>query len=279
MILSFGPDAGAPTPLAFALTVPSIVALVCYFGAALPGDRFLSGLRTALLIGWIAQGVSIAIDVAGIGSGIPGARFGFAPALSITLWLVLAVYEAESRFVPLTGARRALATIGVVVVVVAWFFPGQVHAQAASVWAPLHWLLGIASYGLFGVAVLHAFLLNRAERQMRRTPKPDAEVRGGVPLLRLERLTFRFVGAGFAVLTAAIVLGIWFSDSWRWDHKAVFSVLGWLVFAGLLAGRRAFGWRGRHATRVVYAGAVLLLLAYVGSRFVLEVVLHRPPVA
>ncbi|MEO6895457.1 MAG: cytochrome C assembly protein, partial [Caldimonas sp.] len=116
MILSFGPDAGAPTPLAFALTVPSIVALVCYFGAALPGDRFLSGLRTALLIGWIAQGVSIAIDVAGIGSGIPGARFGFAPALSITLWLVLAVYEAESRFVPLTGARRALATIGVVVV-------------------------------------------------------------------------------------------------------------------------------------------------------------------
>ena len=280
MILSFGPDAGAPTPLAFALTVPSIVALACYLGAALPSERFSSGLRTALLVGWIAQGLSIAIDVAGIGSGIPGARFGFAPALSITLWLVLAVYELESRFVPLTGARRALAALGVVVVVVAWFFPGQVHAQAASVWAPLHWLLGIASYGLFGVAVLHALLLNRAEREMRQTPTlADAATRGGVPLLRLERLTFRFVGAGFAVLTAAIALGIWFSDNWRWDHKAVFSVLGWLVFAGLLAGRRAFGWRGRRATRGVYAGAALLLLAYVGSRFVLEVVLHRPPVA
>ncbi len=100
-----------------------------------------------------------------------------------------------------------------------------------------------------------------------------------MPLLRLERLTFRFVGAGFVVLSAAIVLGFWFSDHWRWDHKSVFSILGWLVFAGLLAGRRAFGWRGRKATRGVYAGAALLLLAYVGSRFVLEVVLHRPPSA
>jgi ABC-type uncharacterized transport system permease subunit len=279
MILSFGPEAGASAAMALALTVPSIVALACYLGAALPSERFSAGLRRALLVGWIAQGISIAIDVAGIGSGIPGARFGFAPALSVTLWLVLAVYELESRFVPLAGARRALATIGVVVVIVAWFFPGQVHPQAASVWAPLHWLLGVASYGLFGVAVLHALLLNRAERQMRRTPTLAEPATRGVPLLRLERLTFRFVGAGFAVLTAAIVLGVWFSDHWRWDHKAVFSILGWLVFAGLLAGRRAFGWRGRRATRGVYAGAALLLLAYVGSRFVLEVVLHRPPVA
>ena len=99
----------------------------------------------------------------------------------------------------------------------------------------------------------------------------------GMPLLQLERMTFRFVAAGFAVLSAAIVLGAWYAKPWHWDHKTVFSILGWLVFAGLLAGRRAFGWRGPAATRGVYAGAALLLLAYVGSRFVLEVLLHRPP--
>ncbi len=143
-------------------------------------------------------------------------------------------------------------------------------------WAPLHWLLGIASYGLFGVAVLHALLLNRAERQMRHTARPPASPQG-LPLLRLERLTFRFVAAGFVALTAAIALGAWFTSPWRWDHKVVFSILGWLVFAGLLAGRRAFGWRGPQATRGVYAGAALLLLAYVGSRFVLEVLLQRAP--
>jgi ABC-type uncharacterized transport system permease subunit len=111
---------------------------------------------------------------------------------------------------------------------------------------------------------------------MRHAPALAEAASHGVPLLRLERLTFRFVGAGFVFLTAAIVLGV-LSDHWRWDHKAVFSVLGWLVFAGLLAGRSAFGWRGPRATRGVYAGAALLLLAYVGSRFVLEVVLQRPP--
>ena len=277
MILSFGPEPGTFTPMALALTLPSVLALTCYLAAAIPSERFSSGLRTALLVGWLAQGVSIVIDLAGIGSGRPGVRFGFAPALSVTIWFVLAVYELESRLVPLAGARRALASLGAAVVVLAWLFPGQVHPQAASVWAPLHWLLGVASYGLFGVAVLHALFLNRAERQMKRTPSLTDPAPSGVPLLHLERLTFRFVGAGFVVLSAAIALGFWFSDRWRWDHKSVFSVLGWLVFAGLLAGRRAFGWRGVNATRGVYAGAVLLLLAYVGSRFVLEVVLHRPP--
>jgi len=279
MILSFGPEGAALTPMALALSAPSIVALACYLAAAIPSERFSPGLRAALLIGWIAHGAALVIDIAGIGSEIPGARFGFAPALSMTLWVVLAVYELETRFVPLSGARRALASLGAIVVVLAWVFPGQVYAQATSVWAPLHWLLGVASYGLFGVAVLHALLLNRAERQMRRSATAASPAAQGVPLLRLERLTFRFVAAGFVVLSAAIVLGVWFSDRWRWDHKAVFSILGWLVFAGLLAGRRAFGWRGPVATRGVYTGAVLLLLAYVGSRFVLEVVLHRPPAA
>ena len=277
VILSLTPDRGTLSSLALALSLPSVVALVCYLGAALPSERFSAGLRTALLVGWIAQGISIVIDIAGLGTGVPGARFGFAPALSITLWLVLAVFELESRFVPMVGVRRALAVCGIVVVMLAWIYPGQVHTSPVSPWAPLHWLLGIASYGLFGVAVLHALMLNRAERHMRISASMPPTA-GGPPLLRLERLTFRFVEAGFAALSAAIVLGAWYADPWRWDHKAVFSILGWLVFAGLLAGRRTFGWRGATATRGVYAGAALLLLAYVGSRFVLEVVLRRPPI-
>ena len=133
MILSFGPDPGALSPLAVALSTPSVVALLCYVGASMSSERFAAGLRKALLVGWIAQGLSIVIDLVGVGSDVPGARFGFAPALSITVWFVLAVYELESRFVPLPGARRALAACGVVVVILAWIYPGQVHAQASSV--------------------------------------------------------------------------------------------------------------------------------------------------
>ena len=111
------------------------------------------------------------------------------------------------------------------------------------------------------------------------SPNPLGGSAMGMPLLQLERVTFHFVEAGFAVLTATLVLGVATTVQWRWgDHKAVFSVLAWTVFAALLVGRRLRGWRGRRATRWLYAGAVLLLLAYAGSRFVLEVLLGRAPV-
>ena len=273
MILSFGTPAAGEAALALGL--PSLVALAAYATAVGLNERFAGALRAALLTGWVAHAIAIGVDIAGVGSDVVVARFGFAPALSVTLWLVLAVYVVESRFVPLPGARRTLAVLGVVVVVLAWLFPGELRPQVASRWAPLHWVLGIASYGLFGAAVLHAAMLSRAERQMRPATVASAGALKGMPLLRLERLTFRFVAAGFVVLSAALLLGAWFANPWRWDHKSVFSMLGWVVFAALLGGRRAFGWRGPVATRWVYAGAALLLLAYVGSRFVLEVLLHR----
>jgi ABC-type uncharacterized transport system permease subunit len=118
----------------------------------------------------------------------------------------------------------------------------------------------------------------RTETQIRQATEPQT----GVPLMTLERLTFRFVSAGFVLLTATLLAGWWFGDvlygpgkAWRWDHKTVFSVLAWLTFAGLLLARQQLGWRGRKAARVLYIGAGLLLLAYAGSRFVLEVVLGR----
>ena len=277
MILSFGTSAAGEAALALGL--PSLVALAGYATAVALNERFAGALRAALLTGWLAHAVAIVVDIAGLGSDVVVARFGFAPALSMTLWLVLAVYVVESRFVPLPGARRTLALLGIVVVVLAWLFPGELRPQVASRWAPLHWVLGIASYGLFGAAVLHAAMLSRAERQMRPATVAVAGAMKGMPLLRLESLTFRFVAAGFVVLSAALLLGAWFANPWRWDHKTVFSMLGWVVFAGLLAGRRTFGWRGPAATRWVYAGAALLLLAYVGSRFVLEVLLHRASAA
>ena len=153
--------------------------------------------------------------------------------------------------------------------------PSPLH-MTASPWLPLHWALGIASYGLFAMAVVHAWLMTRAERDIRQAADPHA----GVPLLTLERLTFRFATAGFVLLSATLLAGLLFGEtlygaSVRWDHKTVFSVLAWLVFAALLMGRLRFGWRGRKAVRVLYAGSLLLLLAYAGSRFVLEVVLGR----
>lgn len=261
-----------------ALALPSVLALLGYVLAAGAVRADAGWRRFALQWGWVAHGVALVVDASGVGTGLSGARFGFAPALSATLWLVIAVYVIETRFVPLPGVRRSLAVLGGIAVILAFLFPGEVRPQAPSPWAPVHWVLGIASYGLFGAAVLHGALLTMAERRMRSAEGIASPGAMGLPLLRLEKLTFRFVAAGFVVLSAALLLGWEFAGPWHWDHKAVFSLLGWLVFAALLLGRRIFGWRGRRATSWLYVGCGLLLLAYVGSRFVFEVVLHRVPV-
>ncbi len=258
-------------PLAVAL-----LAVAGYMLATVPAQGLARWAATGLVLGWCLHFVLLVMDIGGWGQTQPGARLGFAPVLSITVWLVLAVHTVESRFLPLPAVRRWLALAGTLAVLIALTFPGEPRPVASPL-APLHFVLGVASYGLFGAAVLHGVLLDAAERRLRlRSGAPGNAF--GMPLLQLERLTFRFVQAGFTVLTATLVLGAVTAAQWRWDHKIVFSLLGWAVFAALLLGRRLRGWRGRRATRWLYAGAVLLLLAYAGTRFVFEVLLGRPPV-
>jgi ABC-type uncharacterized transport system permease subunit len=188
---------------------------------------------------------------------------------------VLTVYAIESRLFPQLRARWTLAVLGMLVVVLAAVFPGTHYPTLRSAWLPLHWALGIASYGLIAAAVLHAWLMQRAEKAMRLGASLDT----AMPLLTLERLTFRFVGAGFVLLSATLLAGWYFSevfaDHFVWNHKTVFSVLSWVTMGVLLLGRWRLGWRGRTAVRTLYLAAGLLMLGYVGSRFVLEVVLQR----
>jgi ABC-type uncharacterized transport system permease subunit len=259
------------SPASLVLTLAAALAYaVPAAGAARLSER---AARLALLAAWLLHGALLAWGLLG-----DPPRFGFAPALSVTAWLVLTVYAVERQMFPQLQARWALAGLGSMAVLLALAYPGAPLHVSASPWLPLHWALGISSYGLFAAAVVHAWLMTRAERHIRQASDPHA----GLPLLTLERLTFRFATAGFILLSATLFAGLLFSDALygksgiRWDHKTVFSILAWGVFACLLLGRLRFGWRGRKAVRVLYVGAMLLLLAYAGSRFVLEVVLRRP---
>jgi len=265
MILTLSAGWGLATALGAALA---------YAVLALAARRLSqSSTRVVLFLAWLLHALALADGLLG-----EPRRFGFAPALSMTVWLVLSVYAVESRLFPQLQARWALAGLGSAAVLLALVFPGSSYHRIASPWLPLHWALGIASYGLFAAAVVHGWLMNRSERSIRSASQPDT----GVPLLTLERLTFRFVQAGFVLLTATLAVGWLFAETLygpglagQWNHKTVFSVLAWLTFAGLLAGRARLGWRGRQAVRLLYLGSGLLLLGYAGSRFVLEVVLKR----
>ena len=269
------------TPAEVAL--PSLLACLAYVGVLAWNRPPNALLRGCLSVAWVAHAMAILADVLAWGAGpaqasaMAGARFGFAPALSATMWMLLGVYILEQRLLPVLSLRRTLAAFAMLMVGLACVFPGEFRPSLGSPWAPLHWVLGIASYGLFAAAVLHAVMLNRAETRLR-SHHMSSEA-PGLPLLELEALTFRFVAAGFMTLTLALALGLGLGlaamPTWRWDHKVVFSLVAWGVFAGLLCGRWRLGWRGRQATRWIYAGAGLLLLSYAGTRFVIEILLRR----
>lgn len=253
------------------------VAGFLYLMAAAPLQVLRRFAVAAFLGAFVLHALLLLIDIAGLGQPHAGTRLGFGPVLSMTVWLVALVYAVESRLLPLPAVRQWLGLVGAAAVAVAAAFPGEAK-HAATALAPLHFALGVGSYALFGAAVLHALMLDAAERRLRAGLSAAVAPEGkkqGMPLLQLERLTFNFVAAGFAALSATLVLGLMTSGPWRFEHKTVFALLAWLVFAALLAGRHWRGWRGRRATRWLYSGAALLLLAYAGSRFVLEVLLAR----
>lgn len=249
----------------------ALVAALAYAAAAL--------LRLPARAARIVLGLAWLLHAAVLASGLLGdpPRFGFAPALSLTVWLGVAVYAVESRLYPALKTHKLLLLSITALILLALVFPGQTMHAPQTFWLPLHWALGIAAYGLFAVAVAHALLMLSAEKRMRHAASGD---NGGLPLLTLERLTFRFVAAGFVLLTITLLAGFLFSEqiygrAWVFSHKIVFALLSWLVFAVLLIGRWRLGWRSWLAARWLFTGAILLLLAYVGSRFVLEIILRR----
>ncbi len=176
-------------------------------------------------------------------------RFGFAQALSVMLFLAVLMCWLESP-------------------------------DAVSFEFRLHLVFGMLAYSLFTVAMLHAVLIAKVETRLHGVPGLDGPLGRLPPLLSLERLVFALIGAAFAVLTASLAFGIVYSETFlgralRFEHKTLFVILSWLIFGLLLAGRWRYGWRGRTALRWTVTGFVVLMLAYPGSRFVLEVLLHR----
>lgn len=220
--------------------------------------------------------------------GAPELRFGFAFALSAMLWLAVLIYWLESLFFSLLGMQPLVLGAAAVGVLLPAWFPGRLIANAAATDFKVHLALAIVAYSVFTIAVLHAVLMALADRLLHRKGGGEATrgdplhgpAAGLPPLLTIERMFFRLVGAAFVLLTATLATGMTLSESMfgramRLNHETVFAVMAWLTFAVLLWGRLVRGWRGRTALRWTVAGFVMVLLANVGTAFVLEVLLRR----
>jgi ABC-type uncharacterized transport system permease subunit len=246
-------------------------------------DQPVAGLalweRVWLLVALGVHGMTLGADIfPGPGTQM---SFGFAVALSMITWLAVALYWIESFYARMEGLQMLGLPLAGVCVLLPWLLPGQhLLANADSMTFRLHFLVAMLAYSLFTLAALHAILMAVTERRLHRgrlTPL----FAGLPPLLTMEALLFRLIYIAFGLLTLTLLSGSLFSEhlfgkALSFNHKTFFALLSWVIFGALLLGRYRYGWRGRVALRWTLTGFGVLLLAYLGSRFVLEILLGRP---
>ena len=205
---------------------------------------------------------------------------GVGHALAAVAWLMLTIYWTCSFFYRVEGLQLFMMPLALLTLAFALAFPGsQVTHDLRNPAFVLHILVSMLAYSLFTIGAMLAILmlwLERALHGRRNAPL----LRALPPLLSLEKMMFQVLGVGFVLLTATLISGVAFSEEVfgrpvAFTHKTVFGGISWLLFGALLIGRKRYGWRGRVAIRLTLAGFVALLLAYIGSKIVLELILHR----
>lgn len=207
-------------------------------------------------------------------------RFSAFDALAVMTWLALVFYWIESLSSRLDGLHTLALPVAAVCALMPVLWPERhVIGNADNLLFRTHFVMAMTAYSLFTLAALHAMLMSAVERSLHRG-RLTRLLDNMPPLLVMEGLLFRLITVAFILLSATLISGIAFSEQvfgkpLTFNHKTVFAILSWIVFGTLLVGRHFRGWRGRLALRWTLGGFFVLLLAYIGTRFVLEVVLGR----
>lgn len=213
-----------------------------------------------------------------------GLQFGFAVSISWTLWLAVLILWIESWFQRLPPITRGVFLVAALSAVLPIIFPGRPLTSSMDLMFRIHLLLAMLAYSMFTLAALSALVMLAMEKALHQTKNFSIDKpgwwQGLPPLIGLDQMLVRVVFLGFVLITFTLLSGVVVSlergyGLMRFDHKTVFTIASWGLGLALLLGHKWWGWRGRVAARWTLAGFVALVMAYVGSSFVLEVVLKR----
>ena len=208
-----------------------------------------------------------------------GLDFRLMPISLAILFIINLIVIIGSLRQPLKNLFLLLFPATVTMIVVSIFFNDDSHSgKALTLGLGFHVLLSIVAYSLMTIAALEALFLAYQNHQLHQH-QTGGLLRVLPPMQTMEALMFSLVATGFVLLTLALVTGFIFVEDFfaqHLAHKTVFSLVAWLVYATLLWGRFKLGWRGKTAALWTLAGFIALMLAFWGSKFVLEVLLVAP---
>lgn len=209
-----------------------------------------------------------------------GFNLGFYNALSAIFWLTVLVYWLANLKHQLHSLQAfVLPPAALFAVLPAFEVSNHYLSDEIQPLFIAHIGIALLAYSLFTFAALHALLMMIAERGLHNKPSM-IKLPGFPPLLVMESLLFKVIKIGFILLTFTLISGMLFSEQifgkpMQFNHKTIFSIASWIIYGWLLLGRYKYGWRGIKAIRWTLIGFVMLLLAYVGSKFILQVLMGR----
>jgi ABC-type uncharacterized transport system permease subunit len=257
----------------------SLIAALAYLlgtAAALTPAARPERLRWVPALGvtaWAAHALPLMLRSRGHGPDLQ-----FFSALSLVAAACVLVLLALMHWQRLQRLAAVVFPIAAIAVVAAAAIDSGPTSRPIGDWRiAAHAALALLAFATLAIAAVVAIQLGVQDHALR-THRLSRWFSGAPPLVQVEQLLFQLIGAGFLLLTLALVTGVLFVEDMMAQHlahKTVLSILAWLVFGVLLFGRLRFGWRGRRAVRLVLSGVLLLVLGYFGSKFVLELVLQR----
>lgn len=267
------------------ISATGVVAIILYLVTGLLLALRLSRAATAqtaklalIALGLVAAGLHASGLYREIITG-EGLNLGFFNATSLIGWLIALILLLTALVKPVENLGIGLLPLAALTLLLAGLFPSHhlLSTGAGFKGLDIHILISIFAYSLLGIAAVQAVLFAIQDAHLR-GKHPGGFIRALPPLQTMEDLLFQIIWAGFALLSLALLSGALFLEnifSQHLAHKTILSIFAWIVFATLLWGRWRFGWRGRTAIRWTLAGFFALMLAYSGTKLVLEIMLGR----
>jgi ABC-type uncharacterized transport system permease subunit len=208
-----------------------------------------------------------------------GINLSVTGAFALVAWLVACLYLLVSLWRPIDNLGVVVMPVAALTVLIEWLRPIQVPVVLTSPLQALHIVVALVAYSLLCLAAVQSLMLLIQDRKLKHK-HPGGFLRALPPMQTMEEIMFQMIALGFVLLTATLASGVVFSERvfgtpLKLTHHIVFAALGWVVYTVLLVGRWRFGWRGRTAVRWTLGGFALLVLGFLGTKFVLEVILHR----
>lgn len=207
-----------------------------------------------------------------------GINLNFYAVGSLCCWLVTLILLLSSLRKPVENLFVIVLPMAILAILTSTFLPARpalLSNRTSGMVA--HVLVSVLAYSMLTVAAIQAVLLAYQENHIKQHRHSNSIIRAFPPMQTMEKLLFEFLWVGLILLTFSLASGfLYLHDAFAQHvaHKTILSVLAWILFVILLAGRRALGWRGQTATRWTLSGFAFLMLAFFGSKFVMDLMIN-----